>query len=133
MIMLAIASFVVKLARQRTLFRQREYSRIVKLTIATSVIYLIGAIYISWITFDSDDGLLLLLEWILVNSVSGRTGGCPVALSFLIHLQIGVIIFCLNLLSSLLSEHIKVLNRVRAGGRSEYNALELNKLISDVV
>jgi hypothetical protein len=132
-ILFMIALFVFKLARQRTLFRRREYSRIVKLTVTCSVLYLLPALYVGWITYDSSDGLILLLEWLLDSALSVNSGGCPLLISMLIHLQVAIIIFCLNLVSTLLSEAIQKLNRVRSGGRSEYNALELNKLISDVV
>lgn len=131
--LLVISLLVYKLAKQRTLFRRREYTRIVKLTVLLSVLYLLPAFYVGWITCDSSDGLILLLEWILDSALSVNTGGCPLILSMLIHLQIAIVIFCLNLVSTLLSESIQKLKRIRAGGRSEYNALELNKLISDVV
>ena len=128
-----ISSLVIRLARQRTLFRQREYTRIIKLTLLSSILYVLGAFYIGWITVDQDSGILMLMEWVLMSSVSARSGGVPWALSLCIHIQIEAVLFGLHLISSLLSEHIKVLNRIRSGGRSEYNALELNKLISDVV
>ena len=132
-ILFLISLFVFKLARQRTLFRRREYTRIVKLTVMSSVLYLLPAFYVGWITSDSSDGLILMLEWLLDSALSVNTGGCPLVVSMLIHLQIAIVIFCLNLVSTLLSESIQKLKKVRAGGRSEYNSLELNKLISDVV
>jgi len=132
-LMLVMSVLVLKLARQRTLFRQREYKRIVHLTLAMSIVYILPAFYIGWITYDQKEGLILFLEWMLDVSMSVGSGGCPLIVSMLVHLQLAIIIAALNMVSTLLSEHIQVLNRIRAGGKSEYNALELNKLISDVV
>ena len=77
---------VLRLARARTVFRQEEYSRIVTLTIVSSILYLLPVIYIAWITYDSKSGVMLFLEWVLDSALSVSTGGCPLVVSMLIHL-----------------------------------------------
>ena len=103
MVLVVISLFVFRLARQRTLFRKREYTRIAKLTLILSFLYMLPALYIGWITTDSGGGYIMLLEWVVDSAVSANSGGCPVILSMLIHLQIGCVVVSLNFIATVLS------------------------------
>ena len=79
---------------------------------------MLAALYMAWLTNDNLMGVIIFIEWFLNSALSVNTGGCPLIVSMLIHFQIAIAVVSLNICSTVLTESIQKLNRVRAGGRS---------------
>ena len=98
------------------------------MAVIVSTLYLIPVLFIFHKTFtdkDANDGLILFFQWLFTKPFSGTQGGVSLAVSLAIHIQIFVSLIWLSGVTSSLYDNIKKLDTIRDGGRSLYNALEL--------